>query len=69
MANALNISSPTFSKLFKNNTIDYKVLQSICEVLIVPPEKVLRLHRGVRVPRKDGVPRFWLEEDFRITKY
>ncbi|HHX59654.1 MAG TPA: helix-turn-helix transcriptional regulator [Epulopiscium sp.] len=69
MANALGISPPSFSKLFKNNTIDYKALQSICEVLIVPPEKMLRLHRGVRVPRKDGVPRFWLDEGFRITKY
>ena len=69
MANALGISSPSFSKLFKNNTIDYKVLQSICEVLIVPPEKMLRLHRGVRVPKKDGIPRFWLEDGFRITKY
>lgn len=69
MANALNISKPTFSKLFKGNTINYKVLQSVCEVLIVPPEKILRLHRGVRVPKKDGVPRFWLEDGFRITKY
>ena len=39
MANALGISSPSFSKLFKNNTIDFKVLQSICEVLIVPDRK------------------------------
>ena len=69
MANALGISPPSFSKLFKNNTIDYKVLQSICEVLIVPPEKMLRLNRGVRVPKKDGVPKFWLDEGFRITKY
>lgn len=69
MANALGVSPPSFSKLFKNNTIDYKVLQSICEVLIVPPEKILRLYRGTRVPKKDGVPRFWLEDGFRITKY
>ena len=69
MANALGISSPSFSKLFKNNTIDYKVLQSVCEVLIVPPERILRPKRGIRVPKKDGVPKFWLEEDFRITKY
>lgn len=69
MANALNISKPTFSKLFKNNTISFNVLQSICEALIVPPEKMLRLKRGVRVPKKDGVPKFWLEEGFRITKY
>ena len=69
MAEALNISNPTFSKIFKNNTIDYKVLQSVCEVLIVPPERILRLKRGVRVPKKDGVPKFWLEDGFRITKY
>ncbi len=69
MANALGISPPSFSKLFKNNTIDYKVLQSVCEVLIVPPEKILRPKRGIRVPKKDGIPRFWLEDGFRITKY
>lgn len=69
MAEKLNISRPTFSKLFKNNTIEYKMLQDICTVLLVPIEKMLRLHRGMRIPKKDGVPRFWLEDGFRISKY
>ena len=66
VAKHLNISDKQMSILFNNKRIDADILRAICEYLMTPLERMLRPPRGVRIKRKDGVPKFWLDEDFRI---
>lgn len=70
VAEAIGISNSAMSRLLKNKFIDKDELQLISEYLFVPLEKFLRVPRGVRIPKTiDDIPKFWLEDGFRIRKY
>lgn len=66
LAQHLNISDKRMTELFNAKRIDADILDSICEYLITPLERMIRLPRGVRIKKQDGVPKFWFDGDFRI---
>lgn len=69
IARHLNISETKMSLLFSAKKLSVDDLRAICEYLMTPMERMLRLPRGVSVKRQDGVPRDWLEEGFWIKNY
>ena len=64
VARHLNISETKMSLLFSAKKLSVDDLRAICEYLMTPMERMLRLPRGVSVKRQDGVPKDWLEEGF-----
>jgi transcriptional regulator with XRE-family HTH domain len=66
LAKHLNISDSKMSLLFSGKKLDSDDLEAICEYLMTPMELFLRLPRGVYIKRQDGIPKHWLEEDFRM---
>ena len=66
LAGHLNMSDKQMSVLFENKRIDFDLLQAICEHLTTPMEQMLRLPRGFRLKRQNGLPGFWFEDDFRM---
>jgi len=64
LAGHLNISETKMSLLFSAKKLSADDLRAICEYLMTPMERMLRLPRGVSVKRQDGVPKDWLEEGF-----
>ena len=66
LARHLNISETKMSLLFSAKKLSVDDLLAICEYLMTPMERMLRLPRGVSVKRQDGVPEHWFENDFRV---
>lgn len=66
VARHLNLSDKQMTELFKAKRIDAEILEAICEYLMTPIERMIRRHRGVRIPKKDGVPKFWIDTDFKM---
>ena len=69
LADGLCLRQSKINEIFANKTIKKEYLLEMAEFLFVPVEKFLRLQRGVRIPYKDGVPKFWLDDDFVIRNY
>lgn len=69
LAAYIGMSNQRFSEIFKNQTIKKEYLLKISEFLFVPVKKLLEVPRGFRLPYKDGVPKFWLDEKFYIRNY
>lgn len=67
LARHLNISETKMSLLFSAKKLSVDDLRAICEYLMTPMERMLRLPRGVSVKRQDGVPKDWLEDGFRVN--
>lgn len=69
MAQFMGVSQSRFSEMFRTVSIKKDYLLKMSEYLFVPVEKLIRRPRGVRIPYVDGVPKFWLDKNFRIRNY
>lgn len=69
LADYLELPQSKLNEMFGGKTIRKEYLLLVCEFLFVPVEKLLKRQRGFRIPYKDGVPKFWLEDNFRIRNY
>jgi len=69
LADYLELSQPKLNEMLGGKSIKKEYLLLVCEFLFVPLEKLLKRQRGFKIPYKDGVPKFWLEDGFRIRNY